>query len=171
MTTPSLTPAPMCRTASAADVPELVRVTNRAYVVEHFCLQGDRTDAPDVTARMQTGRFLVIDDPLRPGTLQALVYLSVTGDRGYLGTLSVDPAFQGQGLAKRLVIAMEDHCRTEGCRFLDITVVNLRRELFPFYAKLGFAPTAVLPFPLPGKMVVPVHLVQMTKALRPAEDL
>lgn len=162
---------PPIRTASAVDVAEIVRVTNQAYVVEHFCLRGDRTDTPDVASRMRLGRFLVIDVPGQIGTLSALVYLSIEADRGYLGTLSVDPAFQRQGLAKALVLAVEERCRQEGCRFLDISVVNLRKDLFPFYLRLGFTPVAILPFPRPEKALRPLHLVQMTKALLAPEDL
>lgn len=163
--------APSIRIAIPSDIDEIVRVTNRAYVAEQFCLKGDRTDAADVSLRMESGRFLVIDDPTRPGLLRGLVYLSVAEDRGDLGTLSVDPSFQGLGLAKALVTAVEDHCRREGCRFLDISVVNLRKELFPFYAKLGFTPNAILPFPRPEKMLEPLHLIKMTKPLCPTDDL
>ena len=159
------------RVATAGDIPEIVRVTNAAYVVEQFCLQGARTDAADVTARLRTGRFLVIDAAAQAGALRALVYLSIEADRGYLGTLSVDPNHQGKGLARALVSEVEDHCRREDLRFLDISVVNLRKDLFPFYAKLGFAPVATLPFPRPDKALQPLHLVQMTKALRAPEDL
>jgi GNAT superfamily N-acetyltransferase len=159
------------RQATAADIAEIVRVTNAAYVVEQFCLQGDRTDAADVAERMRSGRFLVIDDPAQAGALRGLVYLSIEADRGYLGTLSVDPAHQGTGLAKALVSEIEECCQREDLRFLDISVVNLRKELFPFYAKLGFSPVATLPFPRPDKALRSLHLVQLTKALRAPEDL
>lgn len=146
-------------------------MTNEAYVVEHFCLQGDRTDDADVRARMETGRFLVIEDATDQSILRGSVFMSMADGRGYLGTLSVDPKFQGKGIAKALVTAVEDQCREAGCNFLDITVVNLRKELFPFYMKLGFTASAVLPFPRPVKVLQPLHLVQMTKPLGAAEDL
>jgi GNAT superfamily N-acetyltransferase len=161
-------PSPRIREAGPADIPEIVRVTNLAYVVEQFCLQGQRTDASDVQARMNSGRFLVIEDAARPGTLMGSVYLAIRDERGYLGTLAVDPVHQGTGLAKALVAAVEEECRQAGCGVLDITVVNLRLELFPFYEKLGFVPTASLPFPQPDKVLQPLHLVQMTKCLGPA---
>jgi hypothetical protein len=66
---------------------------------------------------------------------------------------------------------VEDRCREACARFLDLTVVNLRKELFPLYRKLGFAPTGVIPFPMPSKLILPCHLVQMTKALVPDEAL
>ena len=85
--------------------------------------------------------------------------------RGYLGLLSVGPDAQGQGHSRLLVAAVEDHCRNAGCSFLDITVVNVRSELFPFYAKLGFAAFDVLPFPVPELARQPLLLVRMTKPL------
>ena len=159
------------RDAHPSDAKEITRVTNAAYVAEHFCLQGDRTDEADVHARMASGRFLVIEDPSDPTRLCGSVFLSMADGRGYLGTLSVDPKSQGKGIAKVLVAAVEERCRQGGCSFLDITVVNLRKELFPFYAKLGFNPSAILPFPRPAKMLQPLHLIQMTKPLRAIEDL
>jgi hypothetical protein len=63
------------------------------------------------------------------------------------------------------VAAAEDHCRRAGCRFLDISVVNLRTELPDFYRQFGFAPYGVAPFHDPEKLTRPAHLVLMTKPL------
>ncbi len=161
----------LVREGSPSDIPEIVRVTNLAYAVEAFCIHGNRTDERDVLDRMASGHFLVVDHPGSPGSLGGLVYLSITTDRGYLGTLAVAPRLQGSGLAKLLVKAVEVRCREACLSFLDLTVVNLRKELFPFYRKLGFAPTGVIPFPLPSKLILPCHLVEMTKALIPDEAL
>ncbi|MBI3130399.1 MAG: GNAT family N-acetyltransferase [Acidobacteria bacterium] len=154
-----------------SDIPEIVRVTNLAYAVEAFCIKGPRTDQGDVADRMPTGTFLVVEDRRNPSRILGLVYLSLSPDRGYLGTLAVDPDLQGSGLSRILVDAVEARCREACVRFLDLTVVNLRKELFPFYRKLGFAPTGVISFPLPSKLILPCHLVQMTKALVPDEAL
>ena len=155
------------RRARPEDIPELVRVTNLAYAVEAFCLRGERTDEADVRTRMGEGSFLVCEDPAEPGQLLGSVFYSITEARGYLGTLAVAPACQGRGLAQQLVAAVEAACRAAGCTHLDLSVVNLRRELFPYYARLGFVPTAVLPFPRAEKVITPLHLVQMSKALGP----
>jgi len=161
---------PLIRVATPADIPEIVRVTNLAYEVEAFCLLGARTDAEAVRSDMQEGQFLVLEDPVDGSVLRGSVFVSMAQGRGYLGTLAVAPDCQGQGLAKALVGAVEAHCRAAGCGFLDLSVVNLRRELFPFYAKLGFISSAVLPFPRPDKVLQPLHLVQMTKPLRASEN-
>ncbi len=161
---------PAIRVADASDIEAIVRVTNRAYEVEQFCLRGDRTDAADVGALMTAGQFLVVDDPTGRFPLRGSVYLAITGERGYLGMLSVDPACQGTGLARALVEAVEMRSRLAGCLFLDLSVVILRQELFPFYARFGFSQTTTLPFPKPDKILQPLHLVQMTKALGPGQE-
>ena len=91
--------------------------------------------------------------------------------RGYLGLLAVDPDAQGQGLARKLLAAVEQQCREGGCNFLDITVVNVREDLFPIYATLGFAACDVLPFPVPERALQPLHLVKMTKPLLPPRGM
>lgn len=161
---------PEIRVADASDIGAIVRVTNRAYEVEQFCLRGARTDEADVLALMQGGQFLVIEDAAGQIPLRGSVYLSITGNRGYLGILSVDPSCQGAGLARALVTAVEERCRRAGCEFLDLSVVNLRQELFPFYARLGFTETGTQPFPRPEKILRPLHLVQMTKPLSAGRD-
>ena len=159
------------RIATIDDSNAIVDVTNRAFLAEQFCVTGDRTDAADIRHRFATGIFVVIDDPSdRPG-LQGSVFCSTENSRGYLGLLSVDPGAQGQGHSRTLVAAVEDHCRNAGCNFLDITVVNARDELFPFYAKLGFAAIDVLPFPVPERARQPLHLVKMTKPLLPPPQM
>ncbi len=153
------------RAASEADIPEIIRVTNRAYRAESFCIKGERTDTEDIRALCQSGRFLVIDDANDPTRLLGSVYLKITGTRGYLGMLAVDPEVQGRGFSRWLVEAVEAQCRTAGCEFVDLKVVNLRDDLFAFYEKFGFIVGDTMPFPVPERMLKPLHLVQMSKAI------
>jgi len=114
----------------------------------------------------------VAPDEADPARLSGSVFLRPAGEaRWYLGLLSVDPALQGRGLGRALVGAAEAFCRDAGGKFLDLTVVSARRELFGFYGGLGFAANDVLPFRAPEKLKVPCHLVKFTKALIPAEEL
>ncbi len=159
------------RTAGIDDLDAVVEVTNRAFVCELAFVTGDRTDAPDIRQRFANGIFFVIDDPSDKARLQGSVFCSVDKSRGYLGLLSVDPGAQGQGHSRKLVAAVAQHCRGAGCQFLDITVVNARDDLFPYYAKLGFAAFDVLPFPLPERARQPLHLVRMTKPLLPPPQM
>jgi GNAT superfamily N-acetyltransferase len=153
------------RAATEADIPEIIRVTNRAYRAESFCIKGERTDADDIRALCEAGRFLVIDDAECPTRLLGSVYLKITGARGYLGMLAVDPDAQGRGFSRLLVAAVETQCRAGGCGFVDLTVVNLRDDLFSYYRKLGFLEGETMPFPVPERMLKPLHLVRMSKAI------
>ena len=156
----------IARYATEQDVPELVRIINSAFRVEDFFVAGDRTNATDISARMADPAtcFLVVDAPAA-GVLAAGVVVDVRDGRGHFAMLSVDPPFQGQGLARALVNAVEDHCRKAGCTALDIEVVNLREELPAFYEALGFAPLDRAPFPDKSKLRRDADLVRMTKRL------
>lgn len=154
------------RPATADDVAAVVRLVNAAYRVEDFFIRGDRTSQEDVRARVAAphGSFLIIEAP-EAHTLAGAVYVEIRGDRGHFAMLAVEPERQGQGIARALVRAVEDHCLAAGCRCLDIDVVNLRSELPPFYEKLGFVFHGTAPFPDPTKLRRAAHLILMTKPL------
>ena len=61
--------------------------------------------------------------------------------------------------------AAEDYCRGLACRFMDILVVNLRKELAGFYQGRGYVETGTSPFPAHVKTKVPCHFIEMSKAL------
>ncbi len=156
------------RVAGPDDVAEVVRVTNLAYVVEQFFIDGERTDAVEVQALMAQPQsaFLVIDDPSESGRLHASVYTETLGDRGYFAMLAVDPARQGTGLARRLIQSVEEHCRRAGCRHLDFDMINLRAELPAFYARFGFAQVGTAEMGDQHKLKLACHRIKMSKPLR-----
>ena len=160
------------RPATPADLPALARVINAAYVVETWFVEGPRTSEAELRTMLAHpgAAFLVVDDTepgAAPGVLAASVYVEERGTRGYLGMLSVDPARQGRGFGRLLIAAAEAWGLAAGWRFLDISVVNLRRELAPFYGALGFAPYDTTPFPQQARLTRDAHLVLMTKPLVP----
>lgn len=158
------------RLATPDDIPALVRVINRAYVVEAHLFDGDRTNEAELRVRLEKPNvcFLVIDDDApgaEPGSLAGAVYVELRGDRGYFGMLSVDPARQGCGLGRELIAAAEAHCLTVGCAFMDIVVVEQRPELPGYYATLGYSMLGTTAFSH-ERCKVPVRMIQMAKALR-----
>lgn len=154
------------RYAIEADIPEIVRIINAAFRVEDFFIDGDRTNAADIGARMADPRvrFLVVGAD-EPGVLAAAVVVDVHDDRGHFAMLSVDPPLQGRGLARVLMNAVEDHCWAEGCDTVEIEVVNLREELPAFYNAMGYLPADTAPFPDKAKLRRDAHMVLMTKRL------
>jgi ribosomal-protein-alanine N-acetyltransferase len=65
------------------------------------------------------------------------------GDEGHITTVAVDPEFQGQGLATRLVLALCHHAseRRIPALTLEVRVSNERATLL--YRRFGFAPAGV----------------------------
>jgi len=166
----------MLRIATHQDALDLARIINDAFVVEAFFKIGDRTSADEIAALMHAGgEFLVLDktepgtEPgtrnLELGTPEGCVYVKCTGDRGYFGMLSIDPARQRQGLGRRLIDAAEARAREHGCRFMDIHIVNLREELPPYYRRLGYVENGTLPFSDPDRASRPCFFIVMSKPL------
>jgi len=157
----------LLRSATDADVGRLVVLINAAYQVEKFFICGERTDAEDLRARLRRGEFLVLEP--EPGVFAGCVFVSVDGPDGFMGMLSVLPERQGQGIGTTLVIAAEDHCRSQGCTWMEIEVVNLRTELPPFYRRLGYREADERPFPDAARSLRPCHFVVMRKPLPAGE--
>jgi GNAT superfamily N-acetyltransferase len=150
------------RAATRADAASVAALVTLAYRVEAFFVDGDRTDPAEVTRRLERGDFLMLEDD---GVLIGCVYVEVRGERGYFGMLSINPRRQRQGLGAVLVDAAEKWCSQNGCRVVEIEVVNLRTELPPFYQKLGYVEQENRPFPDPGRCKLPCHFIVMSKEL------
>ena len=112
---------------------------------------------------MEQGTFLLLEND---GDPVACVFIKVTGDRGYIGTLSVDPAQQRSGLGTRMMHEAEEYCRSAGCKVVDIRIVNLRTELPAIYHKLGFVETGTQSAEVVKNATQPIHFITMSKPLR-----
>jgi N-acetylglutamate synthase-like GNAT family acetyltransferase len=155
----------LIRTATRADSESIARLVNDAFRRERFFTDGDRTSPEKVAALLEKGKFFLAEEA---GKLVGCVYIELRGERGYFGLLSVEPERQRDGLGSRLIELAENDCRAAGCRFMDLTMVNLRTELYGYYNKRGYMEAGTLPFPKeqhPPK--IPCHLVKMTKSLIP----
>ena len=150
------------RTAQFEDAENIARLVNNAFRPERFFTDGDRTNPDKVRALLEKGKFFLAEEA---GALAGCVYVELRGERGYFGLLAVDPALQRSGLGSRLVAIAEGECRSAGCRFMDLTIVNLRTELPPFYNRLGYVENGTLPFPSDQYPNQPCHLVRMSKPL------
>ena len=159
-----LSAAPEFRTAGPADAPAIVTLVNEAYQVETFFIQGPRTDEEEVAGLLKRGGFLLADGP---EGLDGCIYVESRGTVGYFGLLSVARVRPGRGLGRRLIAAAEAGLRGARCQIVEILVVNLRKELFPFYRALGYAEAGAAAFPESEKprLLRACHFVVMRKAL------
>ena len=151
------------RRATAADAEVLAVLVNRAYAIEAFFVDGDRTNASEIRELIESGTFIVLECR---GGLAAVVWVQTRGARGYFGMLSVLPEMQKHGLGKRLVRIAEAMCEAAGCDEMTLQIINLREELARWYRSLGYTETGTTPYEhRPVKQ--PCHFVQMHKSLRP----
>jgi GNAT superfamily N-acetyltransferase len=150
------------RAAIGGDVPGLVRLINAAFSVEQFVFDGDRINAEETQAFMESGRFLVAEDC---DGVVGCVYLEIRKDRGYLGLLAVGSARQGTGLGRKLVAAAEDYFRAKGCCAVDLRVISQRTPLPPFYRLLGYLESGTASFSPSLQAKVPGHYIIMSKSL------
>jgi len=157
---------PAVRPAIAADAAALTSLINRAFAVERFFLVHERVTLAQVRSALDRGTFLLLE---ADGALQAAVFCEIGGEIapgfGRIGMLSVEPDLQRKGIGRRMVEEAESFFRNRGCAFAELRIVDLRRELPPFYRKLGYVEVATEPFPEEIEIKMACHLIRMNKPL------
>lgn len=152
------------RFADQSDTAGLLTLINQAFSVESFFHIGTRLDPDRIQPHLRNGRFLVAESE---GKLVGCVYVELHGEESYLGLLSVDRSLQKTGLGRRLVAAAEEFAREMGARRMDLTVVNLRTELPPYYERLGYRIVGEEPIPeqMKARVNQPCYFLRMSKPL------
>jgi N-acetylglutamate synthase-like GNAT family acetyltransferase len=151
------------RVATAQDAEAITTLINSAFrPAEGFLLDRDRIDTETVRSLQKKGHFVVAEDG---ADVAGCVYLELRGDRAYLGLLSVDPKRQKAGIGSMLMEHAEDQCSEAGCRFMDLRIINLRKDNHAFYSRRGYIETGTEPFPADLKPRLPCHFVSMSKPL------
>lgn len=160
------------RRARPDDARALADLVNRAYAVEGFFVDGNRTTPEEIEKLVGKGTFLVLE---HGAVLAAAIYVD-TRDAGtaghaggYIGMLSVEPALQGMGLGTRLVGIAEAMCEAMGAASVRLRIVNLREELYRWYKSLGYREAGTFPYDhRPVKQAC--HFVEMHKWLASTAD-
>jgi len=123
--------------------------SRRGWSTEADLLGGQRTDAAAIGALLAaTGTALLVARDA--SGLCGCVLLEQRANRlGYLGMLTVRPDLQGAGLGRSLLAAAERTARGRfDAEFMEMTVIDLRRELIAWYERCGYRQTGELrPFP------------------------
>lgn len=151
------------RRARPDEAPAIAELINLAYRVEAFFVSGDRTSPGEIRELMQRGEFFVLRR--LDGLPAAAIYVEARDRRGYFGLLSVAPDAQRAGLGQRLVGVAEAYFRAHGCEVVELQVVDLRRELPPWYQRLGYRAVGTEAFPPLPAVKRPCHFIKMSKPL------
>jgi GNAT superfamily N-acetyltransferase len=143
------------------------RGTSTAWTHESGIVRGPRITVPEIRQRIlaQGGAILVATDGA--GALAGCVHVEPRDDAGYIGLLSVDPAFQNARVGSALMQRAEAFVHgTLGLPFAMVWVIDARPELRGWYERLGYAPTGEThPFPEDEALVAGMSFVVLRKAL------
>ena len=63
---------------------------------------------------------------------------TIDGTRGYFYRLAVDPAYQGHGVGRQLVLALEQRFKQKGATRVIIMVNQDNKKVIPFYSNMGY---------------------------------
>ncbi|HJV45583.1 MAG TPA: GNAT family N-acetyltransferase [Bacillota bacterium] len=72
------------------------------------------------------------------GTVVGVIVGTIDGTRGYFYRLAVNPAFQGRGVGRELVLALEKRFKQKGATRVIIMVNQDNKKVIPFYSNLGY---------------------------------
>lgn len=151
------------RPATVADIPAILAVTKSAYALYNGRLDppsGVVHEQPDAVERyFETGGVIVAEVG---GEIVGAVRYEPREDYLYLGRLAVAPAWQRQGIGRRLVEAVEEWALLLG---LDEVHLGVRMELtenHDLYRHLGYVENGTAPFRHDARY----HYLKMKKRVR-----
>ena len=167
-------------TATAADVPRLVQLVNRAYrgessrqgwTAEGHLLDGQRIDAEALQEMLDMPGAAILLCRNEAGELLGCFHAQAVGPRVVLSMLAVDPTGQTHGVGKFLVHAAEAYGQRHGCTTSKMTVISVRAELIAYYERRGYHLTGgTEPFPTDTRFGIPKQaliLLVLEKTLEP----
>ena len=151
------------RPATSADIPAIIAVTRAAYTLFADQLHPPSSvlnETPEtVASALHNGGIIVAETH---DEIVGAVRYEPREDYLYLGRLAVAPTWQGRGIGRRLVTAVEEWAILLG---LDEVRLGVRPELprnRAMYARLGYVDDGHAPFRSdPGR-----HYLRMKKTLR-----
>jgi ribosomal protein S18 acetylase RimI-like enzyme len=72
------------------------------------------------------------------GKTVGVIVGTIDGDKGYFYRLAVYPEYQGSGIGRALVKAMEERLKKKGASQIFIMVNQDNTKVIPFYESLGY---------------------------------
>lgn len=162
------------RRARPSDTAALTDLVNRAFAIERWFLDVERTSADEIGGLIASGGFLVLEYAGGAADIGAAVLVHGPGQRSdlapshaYFGMLSVAPELQGMGLGVRLVRVAEAVAEASGATAMTLRILSPREELSRWYKRLGYHEVGTAPFSH-QQLKRPCHFIEMAKPLIPA---
>lgn len=141
------------RSATIADVPQIVALVNAAYrgessragwTTEADLLDGQRTDAEEMSSLIAAGGSIILLS-FNGEELIGSVHLHHAHHAAHMGMLVIRPDLQDDGLGKKLIGEAEAAAiKMWGVNRMLMYVLTLRHELIAFYERRGYRRTGKL---------------------------
>ncbi|KAG9414545.1 hypothetical protein AC1031_007952 [Aphanomyces cochlioides] len=131
------------RRAVPTDVDAIVATAGDAFMADAFFKKPEyhvRFSNQDVQIMMKepNAAFLVAESTT-DHAIYGCIYVEWTDDQvGHFSAVSVPKAFENQRVGRAMIQAAEDLVAACGCEKMEITVVSVRTDLFPFYERKGY---------------------------------
>jgi ribosomal protein S18 acetylase RimI-like enzyme len=146
------------RIAKVEEAAAISQLMNKAYrgdtakkgwTHEADLLGGIRTDESQVSSIISNGNgnFHLMTN--EGDEIIGLVFLQPKEDSLYLGSLTVDPEQQANGIGRKLLEYAENVAIQSGLGKIKMTVITERTELIAWYERRGYVNTGIKePFPM-----------------------
>ncbi|MCQ6255363.1 GNAT family N-acetyltransferase [Pseudomonas sp. Q11] len=135
--------------ASAADIPDVVSLLNRAYrgdgdeggwTTEAGLISGDRISQATLRAEIAEKPHATLLVWKQYESLLGCVWVEpMSGHTWYLGSLAVDPQTQNARFGRRLLSTAEQWCQARGAQAIHMTVLEARETLIAWYERRGYS--------------------------------
>jgi ribosomal protein S18 acetylase RimI-like enzyme len=123
--------------------------SRKGWTTEADLLDGTRTDTRAIEEIIRRPDTLLLKYE-ENGTIRGCVELRHQNNKLYLGTLTVEPGWQGKGIGKELLKAAEREALRQKCQSIFMTVISVRHELIAWYIRHGYKDTGTRkPFEIP----------------------
>lgn len=129
------TPPRILRTATAADIPALVRLENQSFPT-------DRLSSRNFRYMLSKGNAVTVVETDRDGEIRgyALVLFHRGTPLARLYSIAVSPRWRGKGIGRVLMKAAEEAARDRDAAYMRLEVRADDKETQDFYKRLGYRP-------------------------------
>lgn len=98
------------------------------------------------------------------GALIAFSICHLSGAEGWMGPIAIEPAYQGRGLGKKMVLAGIDYLKRNDARVIGLETMPRTMDNIGFYSSLGFVPGHLsITLTIPAEYTSSPRISQLTR--------